>query len=110
MRTDESVSEPVSRPKLKLYKKRKEKLLEKYCIKYTYFQERLTSEMASGILASGTAEALRQARQVRAHSLKQCFGSGSGWIRIIWPDPDPLQEKLIWIRVAKKNRDKLAYK
>ena len=40
----------------------------------------------------------------------QCFGSGSGWIRIIGPDPDPLQETLIWIRVPKKNRDKLAYK
>jgi len=28
----------------------------------------------------------------------QCFGSGSGWIRIIWPgpDPDPLQETLIF--------------
>ena len=25
-------------------------------------------------------------------------------------DPDPLQETLIWIRVAKINRDKLAYK
>ena len=43
-------------------------------------------------------------------SCEQCFGSGSGWIRIIWPDPDPLQETLIWIRVVKKNRDKLAYK
>ena len=34
----------------------------------------------------------------------QCFGSGSGWIRIIGPDPDldPLQETLIWIRVQKK--------
>ena len=31
-------------------------------------------------------------------------------IRIIGPDPDPLQEMLIWIRVPKKNRDKLAYK
>ena len=30
----------------------------------------------------------------------QCFGSG--WIRIIWLDPDPLQETLIRIRVAKK--------
>ena len=39
--------------------------------------------------------------------LYQCFGSGSGWIRIIWPDPNPLQETLIRIRVAKKNRDKL---
>ena len=28
-----------------------------------------------------------------------CFGSGSGRIRIIGPDPDPLQETLIWIRV-----------
>ena len=30
---------------------------------------------------------------------RQCFGSGSGWIRIIWPgpdpDPNPLQETLI---------------
>jgi len=36
--------------------------------------------------------------------IKQCFGSGSGWIRIIWsdPDPDPYQETLIWIRVAPK--------
>ena len=46
----------------------------------------------------------------------QCFGSGSGSgrIRIIWPDPDPdpdpYQETLIWIRVPKQNRDKLAYK
>ena len=31
-------------------------------------------------------------------------------IRIISPDPDPLQETLIWIRVPKKDRDKLAYK
>ena len=38
----------------------------------------------------------------------QCFGSG--WIRIILPDPDPLQERLIWIWVVKKIRDKLAYK
>ena len=40
----------------------------------------------------------------------QCYGSGSGRIRIIWPDPDPdpYQETLIWIRVPKKNRDKLA--
>ena len=34
---------------------------------------------------------------------RQCFGSGSGRIRIILPDPDPYQEKLIWIRVPKKN-------
>ena len=40
----------------------------------------------------------------------QCFGSGSGRIRIICPDPDQYQETLIWIRVTKKNRDKLAYK
>ena len=32
------------------------------------------------------------------------------WIRTIWPDPDPLQETLIRIRVAKKNRDKLTLK
>ena len=40
----------------------------------------------------------------------QCFGSGR--IRIIWPDPDPHphQETLTWIRLPKKNRDKLAYK
>ena len=30
---------------------------------------------------------------------KQCFGSGSGRIRIIWSD----QEALIWIRVAPKD-------
>ena len=31
----------------------------------------------------------------------QCFGSGSGRIRIIGPDPDadPLKETLIWILV-----------
>ena len=29
-----------------------------------------------------------------------CFGAG--WIRIIWPDPDPLQKALIRIRVGKK--------
>ena len=23
---------------------------------------------------------------------EQCFGSGSGWIRISWPDPDPLRD------------------
>ena len=37
---------------------------------------------------------------------QQCFGSGSGRIRIIGqdpdPDPDPYQETLIWIRVPKK--------
>jgi len=39
---------------------------------------------------------------IKNHHMKhQCFGPGSGWIRIIWPDPDPLQETLIWIRVAK---------
>ena len=32
----------------------------------------------------------------------QCFGSGSGRIRIIWPDPDPYQGTLIWIQVPKK--------
>ena len=31
---------------------------------------------------------------------KPCFGSGR--IRILWSDPDPLQETLIRIRVAKK--------
>ena len=30
-------------------------------------------------------------------------GSGSGRIRFIGPDPDPLQETLIWIRVPKKS-------
>ena len=34
------------------------------------------------------------------------FGFGSR-IRIIWPDPDPLQETWIRIRVAIKNSDKL---
>ena len=33
----------------------------------------------------------------------QCFRSGSGWIRIIWSDPDLYQEALIWIRVAPKD-------
>ena len=33
-------------------------------------------------------------------SKNQCFGSGSGRIRIIWSDP--YQETLIWIRVAPK--------
>ena len=27
-------------------------------------------------------------------SFKQCFGSGSVWIRIIWSDPDPYQETI----------------
>ena len=36
-----------------------------------------------------------------SNNFYQCFGSGSGWIRIIRPDPDPFQETLIWIRVAK---------
>ena len=36
----------------------------------------------------------------REKGIKQCFGSG--WIRIIWSDPDPYQETLIWIRVALK--------
>ena len=35
-------------------------------------------------------------------SYSQRFGSGSGRIRIIWSDPDPYQETLIWIRVAPK--------
>ena len=43
------------------------------------------------------------------HGKKQCFGSGR--IRIISLDPDlALQETLIWIRLPKINRDKLAYK
>ena len=49
-----------------------------------------------------------------AFAMSQCFesGSGSGGIRIVWPDPDPIQESLdlIWILVAKENRDKLTYK
>ena len=36
-------------------------------------------------------------------SSKQCFGSGSGRIRIIWSDPDPYQEALMWIWVAPKD-------
>ena len=36
------------------------------------------------------------------HPEQQCFGSGSGRIRIIWSDPDPYQETSIWIRVAPK--------
>ena len=39
---------------------------------------------------------------ILAWDFPQCFGSGSGRIRIIWPDPDPYQEMLIWIRVPKK--------
>ena len=42
------------------------------------------------------------------HTSEQCFGSGSGRIRII--GPDPLKETFIWIRVPNKDRDKLAYK
>ena len=44
-------------------------------------------------------------RQLKKNEdLKQCFGSGSGRIRIIWSDPDPdqYQETFIWIRVAPK--------
>ena len=33
----------------------------------------------------------------------QLFPSGSGRIRVIWSDPDPYQEALIWIRVAPKD-------
>jgi hypothetical protein len=35
----------------------------------------------------------------------QRFGYGSGRIRIIWSDPDPYQETLIWIRVAPKIKE-----
>ena len=51
-------------------------------------------------------------KYVKYYCIIQCFGSGSGRIRIIGqdPDPDPYQETLIWIRVPKKNRDKHAYK
>ena len=40
----------------------------------------------------------------KVKSQYQCFGSGSGRIRIIWsdPDPDPYHKTLIWIRVAPK--------
>ena len=51
-----------------------------------------------------------QQYQVTYNAIHQCFGSGSDWIRIIGPDPDPLQETFIWIRVPKKSLDKLAYK
>ena len=33
-----------------------------------------------------------------------------GSVLLADPDPDPYQETLIWIRVPKQNRDKLAYK
>ena len=36
-------------------------------------------------------------------SYTQCFGSGSGWICIIWPDPDPLQETLSGTEKQKKS-------
>ncbi len=39
---------------------------------------------------------------INNHGKYQRFGSGSGRIRIIWSDPDPYQETLIWIRVAPK--------
>ena len=39
---------------------------------------------------------------VECRSPSLSFGSGSGRIRIIWPDPDPLQKTWIRIRVAKK--------
>ena len=46
------------------------------------------------------------------YDILSCFGSGSGRIRVIWPDldPDPLQESLIRILVSKKNCDKLPLK
>ena len=40
--------------------------------------------------------------QALSFNVNQCFGSGSGRIRIIGQDPDPYQETLIWIRVPKK--------
>ena len=43
-----------------------------------------------------------QGRLMVLNNREQCFGSGSGRIRIISPDLDPLQETLIRIRVAKK--------
>ena len=52
---------------------------------------------------------LSSSKRLLGHSLYYAFdqklyfsvyGSGSGWIRIIWPDPDPFQETLIGIRVA----------
>ena len=38
------------------------------------------------------------------NGLSQAYNQrfGSGRIRIIWSDPDPYQETLIWIRVAPK--------
>ena len=43
----------------------------------------------------------------------QCCGSGSGWIRIIWPDPDSLYETMKRIRYGSekqiKNEPKLIF-
>ena len=39
--------------------------------------------------------------------LMQCCGSGSGRIRIIWPDPDPLYETMKRIRVAHEKSTKI---
>ena len=38
------------------------------------------------------------------------IGTITEYITASVSDPDPYQESLIWIRVPKKNRDKLAYK
>ena len=42
---------------------------------------------------------------MHTHPSKQCSGSGSSRISIIWsdPHPDPYQKALIWIRVAPKD-------
>ena len=44
------------------------------------------------------------------HSIYQCFGSGSVWIRIIWsdpdPDPDPYQETIDMDPGSVKNNPK----
>ena len=46
-----------------------------------------------------------QELDLKMDTYDQCSGSGSSWIHIFWPDqdpdPDPLQETLIRIRVAK---------
>ena len=41
--------------------------------------------------------------------IRQCFGSGSGRIRIIWPNPDPnpLLETWILIQVEKNDKKKI---
>ena len=40
--------------------------------------------------------------QLLKYSFKQCCGSGSVWIRFIWPDPDPDTDPFQTIRIRVK--------